>query len=92
MVRVHVYDVLTKECGWSDQNARDRGKNVSHYYDNHIRTTKAPKDGQNVAINDETDVPGLIEAARNIKDGGASANAYAKPTKFAGFSLEDMGF
>jgi hypothetical protein len=91
-VRVHVYDVLTNQCGWTDQDARDRGKNVSHYYDNHIRTTKAPKDSQNVAVYDETDVPGLIEAARNISDGRASADAYAKPTKFAGSSLEDMGF
>ncbi|WP_281428331.1 hypothetical protein [Actinoplanes hulinensis] len=41
---------------------------------------------------DESDIAGLMEAARNIKEGKASASAYTKPTKFAGSSLEDMGF
>jgi len=91
-VRVSVYDVLTTRCGWTDQQARERGKNVSHYYDNHIRATKAPKDAQKVAIYDESDVAGLMEAARNLKDGKASSDSYGKPTKFAGHSLEDMGF
>ena len=33
-----------------------------------------------------------IEAARNLKAGRAAADAYAKPTKFAGSSSADMGF
>lgn len=91
-MRVTVYDVLTTRCGWSDSEARERGKNVSHYYDNHIRTTKAPKDAQGVAVYDEDDVPGLVEGARNLKNGETSHSAYEKPTKFAGWNSDEMGF
>ncbi|MEU7906312.1 hypothetical protein [Actinoplanes sp. NPDC049118] len=91
-MRVYVHEVLTTRCGWTEQDARERGKNVSHYYDNHIRPTKAPKDAQGVAIYDESDIAGLMEAARNLKAGKTSASSYTKPTRFAGHSSEDMGF
>jgi hypothetical protein len=91
-MRVSVYDVLTTRCGWSASEARERGKNVSHYYDNHIRAEKAPKDAQGVAVYDEADVPGLMEAARNLKNGETSQSAYQKPTKYAGSTLDEMGF
>jgi hypothetical protein len=92
MMRISVYEVLTTMCGWSDLEARERGKNVSHYYDNHIRMTKAPKDSQGIAIYDESDVAGLIEAAHNLRNGKTSNNSYDKPTKYVGSTMEDMGF
>jgi len=91
-MRVSVYEILTTRCGWSDSEARERGKNVSHHYDNHIRSTKAPKDSRNIAIYDESDISGLIEAANNMKNGRASGSAYDKPTKYSGSTSEDMGF
>jgi hypothetical protein len=91
-MRVSVHDLLTTRCGWSDAEARERGKNVSHYYDNHIRATKALKDAQGIAVYDEDDVPGLMEAARNLKNGEASQSSYNKPTKYTGSTLDEMGF
>lgn len=91
-MRVWVYEVLTERCGWSDAEAKARGANVSHFYDNSIRITKAPKDAKNLAIYDETDIPGIMQAAANIKYGEQSRSAYDKPTAFSGTSLEEMGF
>jgi hypothetical protein len=91
-MRVIVSHVLTQRCGWTDAEARERGKNVSHFYDNHIRATKAPKDDKGLAVYDESDVPGLIQAAQNIKDGHGRGSAYDKPTTFKGTTMADMGF
>jgi hypothetical protein len=91
-MRISVYEVLTTRCGWSDLEARERGKNVSHFYDNQIRATKAPKDSQGIAVYDESDVAGLIEAAHNLKNGKASDNPYSKATRYVGSTMEEMGF
>ena len=87
-----VREILTTRLGWSDSDAQKFAANVSHFYDNRIRHGKAPKDAQGIAIYDESDIDGLIDAARNIKSGRASDNAYDKPTRFAGSTAEDMGF
>jgi hypothetical protein len=91
-MRVFVYDVLTERCGWTDSEAREKGKNVSHFYDNFIRATKAPKDDKGIAVYDENDIPGLIQAAQNIKDGKSRGSAYDKPTNFKGTTMDDMGY
>jgi hypothetical protein len=91
-MRVIVQDLLVAKCGWSEQDARRLAANVSHYYDNHIRAMKAAKDLEGIAVYDENDVAGLMEAAHNIRNKDTSDSPYNKPTKYTGSTDEEMGF
>jgi hypothetical protein len=67
--RVHVRDLLIA-AGYPDDWVRANAAHVSRTYYHHRRPgPKAPKDGAGIAIYEQSDAAGLLDAARDLKEG-----------------------